>query len=96
VSQEPAPINRVASNTGRFNIATTSNVNIQTAANFNLDATLKIDTDSGANTEITSQQFLDMDSQQDTHIDTPTKFLVGNSVKPGNIDQRAGRIDLNP
>ncbi len=89
-------INRFAANTGRFNVKTTSNVNIETAANFNLDAVLKIDTDSGANTEITTQQFLDMDSQQSTHIDTPTTVLIGQFVKPTNIIGSAGRIDLNP
>ena len=89
-------INRVASNTGRLTIKTTSNVNIQTAANFNLDATAKVDMDSGANTEITSGDHVDVDATSDIEMDTPAKFLVGTNTKPANTVIESSRIDLNP
>ena len=47
-------INRVASNTGRLTIKTTSNVNIQTAASFNLDTDAEMDLNIGTNYDLTT------------------------------------------
>ena len=47
-------INRVASNTGRLTIKTTSNVNIQTAASFNLDTDAEMDLNIGTNYDLST------------------------------------------
>lgn len=46
--------NRIAANTGRLTIKTTSNVNIQTSANFNLDTAAEMDLNIGTNYDLTT------------------------------------------
>ena len=71
-----------------FTCITGGNTNFIVGSNHNIKAV--------SNVNIHTESMLNMDSNFDTTIDTPTNFLVGTNIKPGQATVEAGRIDLNP